>query len=246
MLNRLFGQGAARSLFAVVGLGMPSSVYTAPEPADEPVRLTAQDIRASNEEVNAAYDVLVTMWSGEFRAVGRRFIAPKIARYRGNTITDCGVMPASNATYCLENNTIYYDDTFLAAQSKITGRALGSDGDMAGVGIIAHEMGHAVHMQLGLISRDSYKNESAADCLTGAFSRWAEEEGSLEKGDLDEVSYAMAAAADPDLRSTGNRRLDRRRAAAIAKQSHGTREQRLANFRRGFYGGGGACMPELS
>ncbi|MGH7676867.1 MAG: neutral zinc metallopeptidase [Gemmatimonadaceae bacterium] len=249
MLNRLFPQGVSKSIVAVLGFGVPGSLYGPAELAvDEPgrVRVTAEDIRAANAEADAAYDALVTMWSEEFDAAGKRFSAPKVVRYRGNIVTQCGVMPASNATYCLETNTIYFDDAFVAGQAKLTGRALGSDGDMAAVGIVAHEMGHAVAFQLGHIFRDSYKNESVADCLTGAFARWAEQDGSLEEGDLDEVSYAMSAAADPDLRATGNRRLDRRRAAAIARTSHGTREQRLANFRNGFYGGSGSCVPDLS
>jgi predicted metalloprotease len=154
-------------------------------------------------------------------------------------------MPASNAVYCFNNNTIYFDDVFLAAQAKITGHALGTDGDMAAVGIIAHEMGHAVALQLGFRSRSSYVNEATADCLAGAFARQAQADGSLEPGDLDEAFYAMAAAADPELQPTGDRRLDRRRAAVLAHEGHGTREQRMANFRNGLAGGGSACLDEL-
>ena len=165
MLYGLFAQGAAKSLVAVLGFGVPGSLYGPAELAvDDPgrIRVTAEDIRASNAEAQAAYDALVAMWSEEFRAAGKRFAAPRVVRYRGNIATQCGVMPASNATYCLETNTIYFDDAFVAGQAKITGRALNSDGDMAAVGIIAHEMGHAVAFQLGHIFRDSYKNESVS------------------------------------------------------------------------------------
>jgi predicted metalloprotease len=202
-------------------------------PDDEPVRLTltAADIRASNEEAAAAYGALVHMWTNELDRIGERFVAPRFVRYRGATRTRCGVMPASNASYCLNSNTIYFDDAFLAAQTKITGHVLGTDGDMAAVGIIAHEMGHAVAMQLGFISRVSYENEAVADCLAGAFARHAQADGSLEDGDLDEAFYAMAAAGDarPGLRN-----------------AHGTREQRQRNFRRGLNRGGGACLDELA
>jgi predicted metalloprotease len=56
----------------------------------------------------------------------------------------------------------------------------------------------------------------------------------------------MAAAADPTPELTGNRRVDRvilRRAAVMA---HGTKEQRMENFRAGFQGGAGACFDELA
>ena len=238
---------AAVGMAAAFATGSSSKVSAAFVGDDEPVRitLTYADIRATNEEAAAAYGALVNMWTNELRAVGARFAAPRFVRYRGTTRTQCGVMPASNAVYCFNNNTIYYDDAFLAAQAKLTGHELGTDGDMAAVGIIAHEMGHAVAMQLGVISRRTYENEAIADCLAGAFARQAQEDGSLEDGDLDEAFYAMAAAGDPELRTTGDRRVDARRAAILARDGHGTREQRMRNFSRGLTGGGGACLDEL-
>ena len=73
--------------------------------------------------------------------------------------------------YCPNNNTILYDEVFVAGMAKTASNALGTDGDMASVGVIAHEMGHAVAMQLGHASRSSYQNEATADCLAGAFAR---------------------------------------------------------------------------
>jgi uncharacterized protein len=228
-----------RALMSAAVLYMPAG--------DEPVRvtITAADIRASNEEAAAAHGALVSMWTSQLRSAGYRFAAPRLARYRGTTRTSCGIMPGSNASYCYDNNTIYFDDAFLAAQAKITGRVLGTDGDMAAVGIIAHEMGHAVAMQLGAISRNTFRNEQIADCLAGAFARQAQTDGSLEAGDLDEAFYAMAAAADPEFVRTGDRRVDSRRAAILARDGHGTREQRQSAFRTGLQRGGGACLAEL-
>lgn len=235
------------AFLSTVLLAPSASFFNSPRTGDEPVRLmlTAADVRAVNEEAAAAYGALVTMWSGEFRRIGARFAAPRFVRYRGNVRTQCGAMPAANAVYCFTNNTIYYDETFLAAQTKLTGAELGSDGDMAAVGIIAHEMGHAVAMQLGFRSHRTYENEAVADCLAGAFARRAGEDGSLEDGDLDEAFVAMAAAADPEFQRTGNRRIDARRAAILAREGHGTRAQRMGNFRSGLRGGGGACLDEL-
>ena len=213
--------------------------------ADEPVRvtLTSEDVRASNEEARSAYGALVSMWRDEFRRMGGRFVAPRFARYRGNIRTACGIVPESNAAYCGATNTLYYDEVFLAAQAKLTGQALHMDGDMAAVGIIAHEMGHAVTAQLGVRFRNSYGAEAAADCLAGAFARQAKLDGSLEAGDLDEAFYAMASAADPALTPTGNRRADARRQAILDRERHGTREQRQQNFRTGYERGSSACIP---
>ena len=69
-------------------------------------------------------------------------------------------------------------------------------------------MGHAVAMQLGYESPVAYENEAAADCLAGAFAKHADKSGSLEKGDVEEAFFGMAAAADPTPELTGNRRID--------------------------------------
>src|SRR5687768_9520651 len=210
---------------------------------DEPVTiaLSSRDIAASTTEAIAAHGVLVSMWTSELRRAGTVFRAPRLVRYRGTSRTSCGVMPANNAAYCYDNNTIYFDEVFLAAQAKIAGRALGTDGDMAAVGIIAHEMGHAVAFQLGYRSRSTYENESMADCLAGAFAGHAGNEGTLEDGDVDEAFFAMAVAADPELDGDA----DSRERARLARQAHGTREQRQDNFRDGFEGGPGACLLDL-
>jgi hypothetical protein len=117
---------------------------------------------------------------------------------------------------------------------------------MAGIGVIAHEMGHAVAIQLGFESRSAYDNEAAADCLAGAFAKHADRNGSLEKGDVEEAFFGMAAAADPTPELTGNRRIDRVILTRAAIMAHGTKEQRQQNFRAGLEGGAGACFEELS
>ena len=253
MWNRIstYGRAVAAGLAVVALPGWSASTVSTASFAradDEPISITvtSRDIAASTTEAIAAHSVLVGMWKGEFRRVGTAFRAPKLFRYRGTSRTSCGVMPANNAAYCYDNNTIYFDDAFLAAQAKITGQRLGTDGDMAAVGIIAHEMGHAVAMQLGFRSHRTYDNEAVADCLAGAFARRAGEDGSLENGDLEEAFFGMAAAADPVFEPTGHERTDRIMAARLARGAHGTREQRTGNFDRGLSGGGGACLSTLA
>jgi predicted metalloprotease len=201
------------------------------------------DIAASNEKVKMAYGALVAMWTADFKQLGARFEPPAIVRYRGNVRTVCGVLHANNAEYCAERNAIFFDEVFLARQTKRAAQALGTDGDMAAVGIIAHEMGHAVAAQLGQDSYVPYENESAADCLAGAFTQKTAKDGSLEKGDLEEEFFGLAAAGDPTPRLTGNRRIDARIEFRAAMMGHGTREQRLSNFKAGYDGGAGACLP---
>lgn len=210
--------------------------------ASTPIRITRADLDASNAKVAMAYNDLVANWTRELARAGARFEPPDITRYRGAVLSPCGVMSPNNAAYCPTDNTIYYNELFVAAQARRTGEALGTDGDMAAVGIIAHEMGHAVAIQLGELSRYPYDNEARADCLAGAFARLARQEGSLEPGDLDEAFYGMASAGDPTPQLTGNGRVDRYILARAAVMGHGTRDQRMQNFRAGLDGGARACL----
>jgi predicted metalloprotease len=210
-----------------------------------PVSITTADLGASNEKVAMAYGDLVAMWSKGFQRIGERFAPPRLLRYRGVAGTPCGIMGPNNAAYCPQANAIFYDELFVAAQAKNAARDLGTDGDMAAVGIVAHEMGHAVAIQLGYASRFTYDNESVADCLAGAFANHSRRVGSLEKGDEEEAFYGMAAAGDPTPQLTGDPRWDRRIERRAAVMGHGTREQRMQNFRTGYEGGAGACIDAL-
>jgi predicted metalloprotease len=238
------------ALFSTLALAPVSTVFAAPDPGTPSpggpsVRVTPADVAASNQKVAMAYGALVQMWTTDFKQIGARFVAPQIARYEGNVRTSCGAMQASNAEYCPRNNTIYYDQVFVAGMAKLAATALGTDGDMAAVGIIAHEMGHSVAIQLGHESRSSYENESTADCLAGAFAQRSQRDGSLEKGDVEEAFFGMSMAGDPTPEPTGNSRLDARIQAQIARASHGTKDQRMANFRDGLDGGAKACLSDF-
>jgi predicted metalloprotease len=245
--TRTLHRGFAALATAAGLLALPGvSARAEPAPPREVIEVTKQDVDASNAKVQLAYDALVQMWSSDFQQIGERFAAPRIARYRSPVRTPCGVMMPNNAGYCYADNTLYFDDVFVAAQEKAAGRALGTDGDMAGLGVIAHEMGHAVAMQLGHVSRVSYQNEATADCLAGAFAQHASKDGSLEQGDVEEAEYGMASAGDPTPELTGNQRVDRRIMARLASDGHGTREQRVQNFRNGYQGGAAACLADFS
>lgn len=247
-----FLRGAAMTLVAaagIAGLGTGAqsghNTYSYASLENGVTEVTLRDVRASNEKIAMGHAALREMWSDHFRQLGSRFAVPRLVRYQGGAMSACGVMRAGNAGYCPADNTIYFDEIFVAAQAKNAAREIGTDGDMAAIGIVAHEFGHAVAIQLGYASRYTYQNESVADCLAGAFALRAERDGSLEEGDLEEAFFGMAAAADPTPRLTGNERTDRRIRRAAALMGHGTREQRTANFGRGYEGGPGACLDDF-
>ncbi len=235
-------QGGLAFVLAAAAASTAAADPVRKTPAPPAADVTASDIAASNAKLQDAYGALVAMWSADFRQLGARFVAPQVARYRGNVRTSCGIMSANNAAYCPTRNTIFFDEVFVARQAKAAAQDLGTDGDMAGIGIIAHEMGHAVAIQLGEDSQIPYENEATADCLAGAFTQRAAKDGTLEKGDLQEAFFGLAAAGDPTPEYTGNRRIDRQISLRAQLLGHGTRDQRLSNFRAGYEGGAGACL----
>jgi predicted metalloprotease len=231
---------------ALVGSATANPLHAAPMRTPAVVNVSETAIAASNRKVAMAYRALVSMWSGRFADIGHRFTAPALLAYRGPVRTSCGVMSANNAAYCTARNASYFDEAFLARLAGAAARELRTDGDMAAIGVVAHEMGHAVVSQLRADSRIPYENEAAADCLAGAFTRESERDGSLEEGDLEEAFFGMAAAGDPPPELTGNRRVDTRILTRAALLGHGTREQRLENFTAGYERGARACVSALS
>src|SRR4051812_19621233 len=115
MKPRMGWLGRAASLVMVLASAATLSAAT-------PVRLSADitqaDLNASNAKVSAAYGALVEMWSKDFESLGEQFAPPHMARYRGNVMTPCGEMPANNALYCAQRNTIYFDEIFVARMAK--------------------------------------------------------------------------------------------------------------------------------
>ena len=165
LLTSLRGRAAALAFTAIALLGSAAPrAFAAPALADPTrpagtVELTERDVAASNAKIRAAYSELASMWTKGFDRINGDFETPQLLRYRGAVFSACGVMQPSNAAYCPRENAIYYDEVFVAGQAKSAALDLGTDGDMAGIGVIAHEMGHAVAIQLGFESRTAYENE---------------------------------------------------------------------------------------
>jgi predicted metalloprotease len=242
----IFAASVAGIAIAASGYPAASTTYNYAPADGARVTVTETDVAASNEKVKMAAGALAAMWSQDFGKLGTRFAVPGFVRYRGAVRSPCGIMRPNNAGYCPGDNNVYFDEVFVAAQARNASRELGTDGDMAAVGIIAHEVGHAVAIQLGHQSRIVYRNEATADCLAGAFADQSQKDGSLEKGDLEEAFFGMYSAGDPTPQLTGDERVDDHILRAASLMGHGTRDQRLANFRQGLTGGAGACLPEFA
>jgi predicted metalloprotease len=165
-------------------------------------------------------------WNSVFETNNLDYQAPTgVVAYIAPARTACGEAQANNAFYCGLSHSIHYDQNFLNT-------VLSDLGDFAVATVIAHEWGHAIQVQLRLLTRSSVQNELQADCFAGAYAHHAEATGVLEDGDLNEGRNLLAQLGDPNtrFRRGGNR------------ASHGTPVQRVNAFETGYMFGVSGCL----
>ncbi|HVZ14173.1 MAG TPA: neutral zinc metallopeptidase [Bauldia sp.] len=182
-------------------------------------------------------------WTNVFTQMGKRYTPPTLVLFSDSTGSACG--GASEATgpfYCPLDKKVYLDLGFfqqLASEFQ-------ASGDFAQAYVVAHEIGHAVQDQLGILGKadaarekmsdaDSNKMsiriELQADCFAGVWAHDEEKRGFLDVGDIDEALNAAAQVGDDA--------IQKREQGYVVPESfnHGTSEQRSRWFKRGYNGG---------
>lgn len=215
----------------------PAAQQQAPARASAPDDRDAKFIRvmlADTEDV----------WRPLFQAQGQRYQPPKLVMFTAATPTACGRGDAAiGPFYCPGDEKIYIDLSFF----HTLGRELGAPGEFAQAYVIAHEVGHHVQHQLGISAKVdeemarsgesranalSVRLELQADCLAGVWGHHADQARQiLEQGDLEQAMNAAAKIGDDTLqRSAGHE-------VVPDSFTHGSGEQRVRWFRRGFDSG---------
>jgi predicted metalloprotease len=179
-------------------------------------------------------------WSSIFRQKGATYRQPKLVLFSGTTSSACGrAQTATGPFYCPLDQKIYVDLSFYQEMKT----KLGAPGDFAHAYVIAHEVGHHVQNQLGILGKVqrlqqqvskvesnqlSVRLELQADCFAGVWARTAEEQRQiLEPGDIEEALNAAAAVGDD--------RLQQQARGYVVPDSftHGTAAQRSRWFNQG-------------
>jgi predicted metalloprotease len=183
------------------------------------------------------------VWATKFDEQGMRYDPPTLTLFSGQVQSACGfASSASGPFYCPPDRGVFLDLSFFAELS----RRFGAPGDFAQAYVIAHEVGHHIQNQLGILGRFnearrrmserdanamSVRVELQADCLAGVWGHDAAARGLLERGDLDEALNAASQIGDDT--------MQRRAQGYVVPESfsHGTAEQRVRWFGIGFDGG---------
>ena len=180
------------------------------------------------------------VWTDLLRQTGRQYREPKLVLFGGQVESACGLAgPAVGPFYCPGDEKVYLDLSFL---NELHTR-FRAPGDFAEAYVIAHEVGHHIQRLLGTMDKVdaargrlseeennqlSVRLELQADFLAGVWAHYAQKKGVLEAGDVEEALGAASAVGDD--------RLQRETQGYVVPDSftHGTSEQRIRWFRKGF------------
>jgi predicted metalloprotease len=184
------------------------------------------------------------VWTKIFQQSNMTYQKPTLVLFRGQVQSACGyASEASGPFYCPGDQKLYLDLAFFDELKT----KFGANGDFAIAYVVAHEIGHHVQDQLGILdkvnsersrssetrSNDlSVRIELQADFLAGMWAHYDQQMfNSLETGDIEE---AMNAAS-----SVGDDVLQKRYQGRVIPDSftHGTAAQRKEWFRKGYTSG---------
>ena len=185
------------------------------------------------------------IWTKIFEENNLEFEAPKLVLFSGQVQTACGgASSASGPFYCPGDKVIYMDMTFF---EELRTKFGAEGGDFAVAYVLAHEFGHHIQTILGTSSkmrqlqqgkseaeanRLSVALELQADFYAGLWTHYNENQNAmLEPGDIEEALSAANAVGDDA--------IQKKMQGQVVPDSftHGTSEQRMYWFNRGFKSG---------
>jgi predicted metalloprotease len=191
----------------------------------------ASTVLGSNNEV----------WDGIFAQSAKEYVPPKLVLFRNATQSGCGTATSDvGPHYCPADKTIYLDETFFQALESQLGA---KGGDVAEAYVIAHEAGHHVQNQLGIMSKVydetngeianalSVKLELQADCFAGIWAYSVAKQGVFEEGEINEALDAAAAVGDDRIQKKMNGTVN------PETWTHGSSAERMDWFNRGYKSG---------
>jgi predicted metalloprotease len=214
-------------------------------PSDEqPQVQTSRPQNAEQDELKQFVAVVLgkteDVWTDVFRQNGRQYREPTLVLFTDQVRSACGIAGAAvGPFYCPADEKVYIDLSFYEELR----RQFNAPGDFAQAYVVAHEVGHHVQKLLGISDRVdamqgrvseaeanqlSVRLELQADFFAGVFARYVQNQGVLEAGDIEEALRAASAVGDDQ--------IQRRTTGYVVPDSftHGTSEQRLRWFRKGY------------
>ena len=186
-------------------------------------------------------------WTEIFAAAGKTYHPPKLRLFAGSEPTPCAfAQSAMGPFYCPRDQRIYLDTSFFDdLQHKFGGCSNSNACKFSEAYVIAHEVGHHVQNELGILPRVTQMQQASAsraelnrlqvrvelqaDCYAGIWANRAQQKHDfLDPGDVDQALQTASAIGDD--------RLQRQAQGYVVPDAftHGTSEQRKRWFSTGF------------
>jgi hypothetical protein len=183
-------------------------------------------------------------WSALLPNYGIEYQMPTLVLFTDVVQSDCGTAQSTAGPfYCPLDQKVYIDMSFYHDLHQ----RFGAPGDFAQAYVIAHEVGHHVQNLVGTARQVREAQQSAsqaeannlsvrmelqADCFAGVWANTAQRSRQLlSAGDVEEALGAASAIGDD--------RIQRQTQGHVVPDAftHGSSEQRVGWFRRGFESG---------
>lgn len=184
-----------------------------------------------------------TVWDNLFDEQGLQYEYPQLIIYNDSVQSACGSATSQvGPFYCPGDNSVYIDLSFYEDLK----RDFNAPGDFAFAYVIAHEVGHHVQNQLGIseqvmslrgkmpeaeFNKYMVRLELQADYFAGVWAHYVERANLLERGDIQEALNAASGVGDDRIQSEAWGYV------VPDKFTHGTSEQRMRWFNKGFESG---------
>ena len=180
------------------------------------------------------------VWAPLFQQAGLQYSQPRLVLFTGQTSSGCGFAQAAMGPfYCPNDQTVYLDMDFF----RVMENQLGARGEFAKAYVVAHEVGHHVQDEQGILEQTnavraragerqsneiSVRVELQADCYAGVWANDSKEAFNLTDADIRSALDTAARIGDDALQQASQGRV------VPDSFTHGTSEQRQGWFRRGY------------
>ena len=178
-------------------------------------------------------------WDGVFQRSGRQYPYVDTVFFTDQVQTQCGVATSQvGPFYCPRDQQVYIDLGFF---DELQSRLGAGGAPFAQAYVIAHEYGHHVQNQLGVIDRigndrqgpesRAVRSELQADCYAGVWAANAVETELIEELTQADINEGLDTAA-----AIGDDRIQEQTQGQVNPErwTHGSSEQRRRWFSRGY------------
>ncbi|GAB4019805.1 metalloprotease [Spirosoma sp. KCTC 42546] len=241
----LVGGGIGSVVIAIIVMllgGNPSDILNQSSP-DQATSQAPSGPQADDDAAHFTKKVLAStedVWTKLFSEQGAQYRKPVLVMFRGATSSGCGTaQQAMGPFYCPEDQKVYIDLSFYDELAQ----RFQAPGDFAMAYVVAHEIGHHVQKQLGIMDKTdqlrqrlserdynkvSVRLELQADFFAGVWAHHAQGQSiALDENDVEAALTAANAIGDDKIQEQTQGRV------VPDAFTHGSSAQRVYWFKKG-------------